>query len=447
LSGAGLLWLAIFPLLALAGAPLLAHPAFAGIPRLSRAILAGAAGAALVSFTMTTFALLGILWSVPVVLAAAAALGFLLRTALGGGAPPADPTPARGGRLASALSAVCIACAFLATAAGSASSPDLIFFWGPKAQRFALSRTVDAAYLGDPLLSYMHAYYPPLVTNLYALASMAAGRMSWTSATLLFPLLLGALALAVPGLLRAAVPAPRAAAASALAVGAIAVIGMEADIGGNGEMPLLLFEATAVALLLSPLSAAAAGQLLAGLMLAGAATAKIEGLPFALGAIAAAIWLRRESRTWSAAARLLGPTILSLLSWFAFGATRRLFQGYEGEGRFLDFHPEYAGVVLRAIAHTLAATGRGLPYLIPLVCLMAARRLDARAAIPLAAAAGLIAFGLFVYLDRPSDPTAWISWSAARVFSPLAVLFSLAAACARGEPGAGAREAPRPSPP
>ncbi|HEY2796795.1 MAG TPA: hypothetical protein VGK26_02795 [Thermoanaerobaculia bacterium] len=447
MSGGGVLWLGTLLLLALPGAPLLMHPAFARIPSLARAVLAGAAGAVLVSFTMTVFALLGIPWSLPAILAVAAVLSFLLRRAALGGGVAAAPS-ARGGWLASALSAVSVSAAFLATAAGSASSPDLIFFWGPKAQRFALSRTVDAAYLGDPSLAYMHAYYPPLVTNLYALASMAAGRMSWTAATLLFPLLLAALAAALPGLLRMGVPAARAAAAAALAVGAIAVIGMEADIAGNGEMPLLLFEATGVGLLLSPLAAAAGGQLLAGLMLAGAVTAKIEGLPLALGAIAVWLWMRRASRPWGAGLRLLGPTLLSLGAWFAFGAARHLFLGYEGEGRFLDFHPEYAGVMFRALARALATTAYGLPYLVPFLCLLAAaRRIDASAAIPLGGMAALVAFGVFVYLDRPSDPTPWIAWSAPRVFSPVPMLLALAAARARAAPAPPAPEAARPSRP
>ena len=109
-----------------------------------------------------------------------------------------------------------------------------------------------------------------------------------------------------------------------------------------------------------------------------------------------------------------------------------MFRGYSGEGKFLDFHPEFAGVVARALVRTLAATGYGLPFLVPLVVLLILRRrLGAGAAVPLATAAGLLAFCVFIYLDRPENPTNWISWSAARVLSPIPVLFTLAAACAR----------------
>src|SRR5262249_20163578 len=227
-----------------------------------------------------------------------------------------------------------------------------------------------------------------------------------------------------PGILRAGEPERRtsaAAAASALAVAAIAVVGMEADVGGNGEMPLLLFETAGVALLLSPLARAAAGQLLAGWMLAGAVTTKIEGLPFALTAIAAFLWLRRGSiRIWPAVLRLGLPAAASLLLWFAFGARTHLFRGYSGEGALLAPHPEHPPLAVRATPSALASTGRALPYLIPLACLLAAaRRLGRDAAIPLVTAAGLSAFLLFTYLDRPGDPSQWIAWSAPRVFSPL----------------------------
>jgi hypothetical protein len=386
------------------------------------------------SFSMTTFALSGAPWSLPALLLASGLLALLLRLTLREHAPPASSHGASGAviAVASVLAAVAVLAAFLAAAAGAASSPDLIFFWGPKAQQYAVARTVDARFLAEPFHQYMHPYYPPLVTNLYAFASMAAGRMAWTAATLVFPLLLAALALSLPGVLRAGVSRAASASGSALIVCTIAYFGIEADIGGNGEMPLLFFETLSAALLISPVTSSPGGQLLAGLLLAGAACAKVEGLPVVLCAIALFLWARREDARpfWACVFRLLGPTVVCLGAWFAFGASRHLFRGYSGDGRFLDFHPEHAGVVVRSIAAALASTGHGLPYLVPLLCLLAvSRRLTRWSAIPLGVAAGLIGFLLFTYLDRSGDPSQWISWSAARVLSPVAVLFALAAVC------------------
>lgn len=437
----GIAWLASLAALPICGWALLAHPAFARWPLLSRVTLAGATGAVLLSFVMTLAALAGLPWRTGALLLATVLLAAILRRALprSAGIPPATESNAATGPSgfglgahAAAAAAAAVALALVAAWSGAASSPDLVFFWGPKAQAFAQARTVDPAFLGAPHLEFMHPYYPPLVTNLFAFASMAAGRMVWTSAVLTFPLLLGALALGLPGLLRDRPGRDRAAAASALAVAVTAYAGMQADVGGNGEMPLLVFEALAIALLLSPAAAETPVRWLTGILLAGATATKVEGLPFtiAAAAIAAAIdrpWsVRRAARTL---ASLLTPSAIVLAAWLAFGATRHLFVGYSGYGKFLDLYPGRVVAVAKAIAVNLLAAGHGLPWIVPALCLLAALPLARRAAIPLATAAVLAAFFLFTYLHRPEDPSLWISWSAARIFSPVAMLLALTTTC------------------
>jgi hypothetical protein len=438
-----LIWLSVFLLLPLAGLPLLLHPAFRRFSPVSRAILAGGAGAVLISFSMTAFAILGVPWSLPGILISSLLVSLALRFTIPGTSPPSARENVPGGLafVAFVLAGVAVAATFVATGIGAASSPDLIFFWGPKAQQNALAGTVDARFLAQPFLEYMHPYYPPLVTNLYALASMAAGRMCWTAATYTFPLLLAALALGLPGVLRTGSSRAVSASVSTLIVCTVGFIGIEADVAGNGDMPLLFFETLAMALLVSEAGAGAGGQLLAGLLLAGAAATKLEGLPFALAAAFIFLLVRRKPASpGQAAIRLGGPTILTLGAWFAFGASRHLFIGYPGEGALLDPHPGYWKVVLRSIGLALFETGHGLPYLVPLVCLLLlARQMTRRGAIPLGVAAAVTATLLLIYMDHPSE---WISWSAARVFAPVAMLFALAATCVRG-----ARDEPPPQNP
>lgn len=444
---AGLVWLAAFVLLPLAGWPLLAHPAFRWLPFVSRAVLSGGCGAVLVSFAMTTCVLLGIPWNVPALTAAGALLAWGLRALLPD--ETVDPVPSEplgaAGLAAHALALLAVFAALVAALSGAASSPDLLFFWGPKAQQFALARAFDETFMRNPFHHYMHAYYPPLVTNLGAFASIAAGRFVWTAAVLTFPLLLAALALGLPGILRASLGRTAAAVTSALVVAAIGLIGMEADVGGNGEMPLLAFETLAMALLLSPAAARRATALLAGLLLAGAASTKVEALPFALATVFLFAILRRATGrrpAWKVVALLLAPTVLSLSAWFAFGATRGLFRGYAEHGKFLDLHPDHFPVVVEAIARTLAGTAYGLPWLIPLACAAAAaRRMTRLARLPLGVAATLIGFLLFTYIHRAEDPSQWISWSAARVFSTVAMLLALAVM-----PAGGAEREPRKEP-
>ena len=88
----GLLWLAPPPRRPV-GLPLLLHRAFAGYPLSTRLVLAGASGAALVSFAMTAAVLLGIPWNVPGLVAAGAALAAGLRLFL------KPPSPLRWPRL------------------------------------------------------------------------------------------------------------------------------------------------------------------------------------------------------------------------------------------------------------------------------------------------------------------------------------------------------------
>ena len=445
----GAVWLLSLPLLAVCGWPLLSHRSLRHLPLSSRLVLAGCVGAVLLSTAMTCAVLLGLRWTVLVLVPAAAALAFALRPlARGDFSPPPEREAFGGGAwttAAHALAALAVAIALLATWSGAASSPDLIFFWGAKAQQFAAARTIDVPFLQNVFHRFMHLYYPPFVTNVFAFATMAAGRFPWTAATLTFPLLLGALAVGLPGILRTGVGRRAGAALSALAIASIACAGIEADVAGNAEMPLLLFEAMAIALLVSPHARHPSTQLVSGILLAGVVTAKVEGLPFALAAAALFLLLRADVRpVGPAAARLLLPAVVCLGTWFLFGATRHLFTGYAGEGTFLDLYPGRLGTVVRSIGAALAATGFGLPWLVPLAVLVVSGRLRRFAFVPLGTAATLTAFFLFTYLHRAENPALWISWSAARIFMPVAMLLVVAAACVA--PVSRALESPVPPP-
>jgi hypothetical protein len=323
--------------------------------------------------------------------------------------------------------------AFAATATASATSPDLLLFWGPKAQAFASARTFDVALLADPVTRYLHVSYPPLVTNLYAFASMVAGKFAWGASTLTFPLCLAALALALPGVAREIAARPTAGFASAFIVAAFAFLGNNLDVAGNGEPWLWLYETLAAALLIGPFAATNAGQLLAGLLLAGGASAKVEGLPFVLAGAALFFFLRRrEIRIVPAAALLLLPTVISLGAWFAYGATRRLFQGYEQYGSFFVIQWSELAHVLAMIGRVLWSAGWALPWLVPLAAFVSSRRTSRLALLPLLVSLGLAAFFVFTYLHQP-DSTQWIGWSAGRVLSPLVALLALAALPRRGD--------------
>lgn len=426
----GLIWLAAFLALPVAGAPLLAHPAFRRYGFACRAVLAAGVGAVVLSLVMTLATLAGVSWGIVWLLAVSAAVSALLRAGLESEAD--DPeTPLEEtrlpGRLSIALSGLSVIAAFYAARTASATSADLLLFWGPKAEAFAAARAIDVVFLRAPLHPYMHPDYPPLVTNVYAFATMLAGRFPWGTAPLSFALVTAGFALALPGVLGAARPRDPALALSALIIASTTLLGIILNVAGNGDAILLFFEVCAAALLTAPDAWRGSQRLLAGIFLAGAASAKVEGLAFVAAAAALFLVLDRRGRTLRGAALLLAPTVVSLLAWFAFGAKTRLFRFYEGYGSFLSLHWESLPLILDTLAYALFQVAWGLPFLVPIAVLLCARGLSRSSWIPLGCAALLSGFFVFTYLHSTYLLEEWIGWSAGRIYTPVAALLALAA--------------------
>src|SRR5262249_26455986 len=156
-------------------------------------------------------------WLVAASLAASALLRLLL-----GPEPETMPADTGGSRaaagIAALLTAAAVAGALFTTFAAAAPSPDLFPFRGPKGQAFPAARTIDPELLRAPFHDHLHRDSPPLLTNLFAFATMAAGRFPWGAATYTFPLVLAAFAFALDGLLAADRPRGEAHAVAALTV-------------------------------------------------------------------------------------------------------------------------------------------------------------------------------------------------------------------------------------
>jgi hypothetical protein len=433
----GQLWLLAFALLPVAGAPLAFHPAYRRYGALCRTALAAGTGAVVLSLVMTLAALVPVPWGVGWLLAVSLAVSALLRLAL---KPEAErPRPPEAGSrsavaIAALLSAACVAAALFATFAAAASSTDLFHFWGPKTEAFAAARTIDAELLRAPWHGHLHPDYPPLVTNVFALPTLLVGRFPWGAATYTFPLFLAALAAALPGILAADRPRAQAHSVAALAVAAAGLLGVAYQVAGNGDMVLLFFETCAMALLTGPDAERGSRLLLAGLFFAGAASAKVEGLAFAVAAAALFGLLVPRKRTLRAAALLLAPTAVCLGVWLAFGWTRQLFRFYVGYGRFTELHTENLPLILRTIGSELKLVAGGIAFLAPLAVLLLSRSGSRMLWLPVGTAAVLSAFFLFTYLHEQGMVREWITWSAGRIFTPVAMLLALAP-LARASPG------------
>jgi hypothetical protein len=439
LKGLDLPWLSAFVPVALAGAPLAAHPAFRRLGLAARAALAAAAGAVLLSTLMTLASLAGVSWAPLPLLAATAAIAAAFRLALRGrSALEDDPDtaplrPRRGVRvLYLGLSGLAVAAAFDVTAAGGATSVDMVLQWGPKAQAYAAARGFDAALLADPFNWDLNRSYPPLVPEVEAFASILSNRpdFPWRTAPLAFPFLLGILALALDGLLARGRHAELGAAGAALTVAVLAYSGAQFEVAGNGDAPFWFFELSTAALLTVSAASERATCVAGGLLLAGAATTKLEGLPFALASIVLFVLTRGRRRRPGAAdlAFLALPAAVALGAWFAFGASRGLFSGY-GVGPAFEIHWERTGEILRTLGAELGR--KPWPYAAAALFFAASLRARKRVApLPLLLAGGLAAFLVFGYFHGAPDPREWIVWSAGRVFAPLAALVVLSAAAA-----------------
>ena len=407
------------------------------------------------SWTMTALSLAGWKWNLPLLVLAGAAECFALRAAVRG-APeaPGSPLPAekmtRLERVAAAVSGASVLVSAASALSASATSPDLLLFWGSKAQAFAAARAIDDNFLGEPFLRFLHTSYPPLVTNAYAFATIVAGRMSWMAAVATYPLLLAAIAVALPAILKTAVPRRDALVATAFITASLALTGDALDMAGNADAALLLFEILAVALLLGSARDDRMAQVLAGLLLAGAAAAKVEGLPFviAAGGLLFVRVRRPPAQVAAAAARVLLPAALAVAVWFAYGRRYFLFRGYESYGPTFDVHLSRLGAVLVEILEAFWQSGAALPWLLPLVALATSARRGGlrKAAYPLGIAATLSVFFVFTYLHGALDPSLWITWSAGRIFLVVSALLVLAVTAERAPDAAeNAGAAARPS--
>jgi hypothetical protein len=430
-------WILSLSTFAIVGAPLLLHPSFRFLPRGARLVLSGAVGAVLVCWLMVLESLATIPWNLSVLGGLGALCAALLRFLVP--RRPADERVVLGAassstraRIASVVAAVAVGAVALCTLAGKTASPDILFHWGPKAQRFASARGIDAAYFHLPFHDYMRPDYPPLVPNLYAWATLMSGHFSWEAAIWLFPILLALTGVAAGGIMSLRLDDEARASGRAFLVATLGAIGIASTFGGIAEMPLLFFEVSGLALLL--FGGTAPYQLLAGLCLAGATATKVEGAVVAFAAALAFAFLSEGRGTRVSALLRAGlPSALILATWLAFGNHTGLFHAYAGYGPLWEIYWSRIGGVMESIVRS--ASGFHLPgFLLPVLLLVTVRRWNRVLLIAPAVSIVLLAFLVFTYLHGGLDPGEWISWTATRVLSPITALLILTLARASATP-------------
>jgi len=281
---------------------------------------------------------------------------------------------------------------------------DLLYFWGPKAVRFAASRGIDVAFLKAPDHFLMHPDYPPLVPLLYAWGAMIAGGFNYWGPLLLTAILLGLTALLVPG-------------RGGALMAALLAFGYSQGLAAGAADPMLILFEVAALCALTFLD----DPLLASIALAGAAMTKVEGAAFVVVAIVAyAIASRRPLRALGVA---IAPALL-LGTWIAFARAHGLLDSYARGGTSLAWSFDTVRMLVRSASYNAYY----LPWLAVLASLALAKEWK-RAALPLLVAAGSLAYILFFYMHVDANRDFWIAVSAERVLlTPLACLAVAAAA-------------------
>ena len=300
---------------------------------------------------------------------------------------------------------------------GRATSPDLLYFWGPKGVHFFRAGRIDAAFLGAPQHLLMHSDYPPLLPLVYAFASTLTNGFAWWGAILTAVVYFVAAVVLFHGLARRAVGESRATLYATLLAAILAFGYVHTGVAGGAEPLLIFFEVTALSLLTFA-SDLPGSTLLASIALLGAVLTKVEGAMFVAAVVIACALTRRYGLR---VLQLAAPALIGLGAWVMFSAHFGLLDSYRAKPLFLTQTGNVLGAMLRMASYRAAY----LPWIACIVPILVGRAWK-RAALPLLVA-GLFSAGLFfVYLHSP-DPGGWINTSAERVLLSSLVALAIAA--------------------
>ncbi|HWN41529.1 MAG TPA: hypothetical protein VNW71_04875 [Thermoanaerobaculia bacterium] len=386
------------------------------------------AGAVMFHLLLTAYDLLGVRWGrVAVVLPLVVLAGLGRRTAR---APRTARTIGAWGEGA-ALFALTTFAAFAPTL--WIATPDFVFHWGLKGERFFLARGVDYSWLAKGWNWVIHPDYPNLLPELFAGTAIlegwegrfeASSQMLWS--VLFFALILvsGREALRQTG-----TPRPFAPAGLAIAAFALAGFGIVHRMAGAADWMPALALAAALPALLRP--ADRQGDWEVGIAAAFAAASKIEGMPLA-AFLAGVQFLRR--REMGAALRLGLPMAVVAGTWAIQTFRHGLYQQFNSGTFDLGRAPE----VLRGLAEVAGWKeswhGLTLVLLATPLLLLPRRTRAAGAVISLQ-----LLFYLWTYLSSAVDTEYQVVASFPRLAMHLFPAVVMAGAVALGE-----REAPLP---
>jgi hypothetical protein len=273
------------------------------------------------------------------------------------------------------------------------ATPDFVYHWGIKGERFFLARSVDYAWLAREWNWVVHPDYPNLLPELFAGSALLAGRFD-ASSQMLWSVLFFAMILVSAR--KALADTPRSVAQPALAIVgfALAGFGIQHRMAGAADWMPALALAAALPALLRP--ADREGDWEIGIAAAFAAASKIEGMPLAAFLAGVQLLRRRELR---AALRLGLPTAIVAGLWALRTFRHGLYQAFNSGAFDLRRVPEVLRGLMEVAGWKESWHGLTLVLLAVPLLLLPRRTRAAGAVLSLQ-----LAFYLWTYVSSAVDP-------------------------------------------
>jgi hypothetical protein len=314
---------------------------------------------------------------------------------------------------------------------GCGNSMDLLYFWGVKGLRFALSSGIDVKFLKNEFSIHTHINYPPLLPIQYAFSVLFAGKFCWKTAPLFSVLWL----LIGSGLIYSILQYKRkdnniATIGSAYWTLCMASSLIYSKSGGNAEAPLLVFVSIAVISILIEEEIGPQAIWISSISLAGAVLTKIEGSLFAVWiffGILVRDWKLGVLKNLKHLLKIFGLSLLVVILWITFLVINNIPLQDPAREKFGNISFSHIDEILSSFFPNLNVGTYGFSWILPLISFWIKRKYLKKCIPALFVGFGSILFIFVYYLHLQNNVNAIIGWTLPRLIQPVLSVFIISA--------------------